>query len=84
MKRTTNMNILNNTYIFIKILIVIVVLLLFSIPIFYFLKYLNKNKKTIKITPNFQIVSIENKVETDVQTSKEAIRLTKELLDKVK
>ena len=78
------MNILNNTYVFLKIIIVLVVLLLFCIPIFYFLRYLNKNKKTIKIQPKFEIVAVENKIETNVQTTEEAIRLTKELLSKVK
>lgn len=71
-------------YTAIKIIIVITLCILISIPFYYFLQYINKQKKTIKIYPKFEIVKIENKETVDIETTKEALRIGKEILKKVK
>jgi hypothetical protein len=71
-------------YIAVKVVLVIIVLVACSIPIFYAIKWFSKNNKSIKIYPKFEIVEITNKQEMDIDTIKEAIRISKEILQKVK
>ena len=78
------MKYINILYVAVKIILVVAVLTICAIPIYYIINWLAKNNKVVKIHPKFEIVEVTNKKEIDINTTKEAIRISKEILEKIK
>lgn len=59
-------------------------LVAFGLPLWYLIFWLKKNNKTIKIFPKFEVVQVVNSLDSNLPVAKEAIRISKEILTKLK
>jgi len=78
------MKYLSMFYTVVKILIAILLLIAFCVPIYLAVQWCKKNNKIIKIYPKFEIVDVVNEKEIDIDSAKEAVRISKEILQKIK
>lgn len=74
---------MDKLYKILKFMLLFMLCIVIIIPFIIFILYLRKNNKTIKIHPKIKIVDVENSFNYNEEETKEAVRIGKEILEKL-
>jgi hypothetical protein len=68
----------------VKIFMFLFIAIILFVPIFLGIKYLKSKNKRIQLHPEFKILDIENNSGVDDDVLAEAVKIGKEMLDRIK